>query len=102
MVALAGVGKLTLVMHSLGRLAAENYRFAELVFGWSFYRQGTSGGTSSADEFLDATLAWFGDPDPRIGTAWEKGERLAKLIAHLRTFLALDAPQPLHNPPVSE
>ena len=28
----------------------------ELVFGWSFYRQGTSGGTSSADEFLDAAL----------------------------------------------
>jgi hypothetical protein len=47
---------------------------AELVFGWSFYRQGTSGGTSSADEFLDAALAWFGDSDPRIGTAWEKGE----------------------------
>jgi serine/threonine protein kinase len=35
----------------------------------------------SADEFLDAALAWFGDPDPRIGTAWEKGERLAKLTA---------------------
>lgn len=33
-----------------------------LVFGWSFYRQGTSGSASSADEFLDAVLAWFGDP----------------------------------------
>ena len=47
------------------------------MFGWSFYRQGTSGGTSSADEFLDAALTWFGDPDPRLGTAGEKGERLA-------------------------
>ena len=71
----------------------------ELVFGWSFYRQGTSGGTSSADEFLDAALTWFGDPDPRLGTAWEKGERLAKLIAHRRTLLVLDGLEPLQNPP---
>ena len=58
-----------------------------------------SGGTSSADEFLDAALAWFGDPDPRIGTAWEKGERLAKLISHRRTLLILDGLEPLQNPP---
>ena len=60
---------------------------------------GHSGGTSSADEFLDAALAWFGDPDPRIGTAWEKGERLAKLVAHRRTLLVLDGLEPLQNPP---
>src|SRR6266403_1206052 len=76
-VAWAGVGKSTVVNHWLRLMAAEHYHSAQLVFGWSFYRQGSSGGTSSADEFLDATLAWFGDPDPRIGTAWEKGERLA-------------------------
>jgi hypothetical protein len=28
-------------------MAVEHYPSAELVFGWSFYRQGTSGGTSS-------------------------------------------------------
>jgi len=98
-VAWAGVGKSTLVNHWLVRMAAEHYRSAELVFGWSFYRQGTSGGTSSADEFLDAALSWFGDPDPRIGTAWEKGERLAKLIAQRRTLLVLDGLEPLQNPP---
>jgi hypothetical protein len=53
----------------------------------------------SADEFLDVALAWFGDPDPRIGTAWEKGERLAKLISHCRTLLVLDGLEPLQNPP---
>jgi hypothetical protein len=37
-------------------MAAKHYRSAQLVFGWSFYRQGTSGGSSSADEFLDAAL----------------------------------------------
>ena len=54
---------------------------------------------TSADEFLDAALAWFGDPDPRLGTAWEKGERLAKLVAHRRTLLVLDGLEPLQNPP---
>ena len=80
-------------------MAAHHYRSAELVFGWSFYRQGSSGDTSSADEFLEATLTWFGDPDPRVGTAWEKGERLAKLVAHRRTLLVLDGLEPLQNPP---
>src|SRR5215468_8670062 len=98
-VAWAGVGKSTLVNHWLRRMAAEQYRSAQLVFGWSFYRQGTSAGTSSADEFIDAALAWFGDPDPRLGTAWEKGERLAKLISHRRTLLLLDGLEPLQNPP---
>ena len=98
-VAWAGVGKSTLVNHWLRRMAAEQYRCAELVFGWSFYRQGSSGGTSSADEFLDAALTWFGDPDPRLGAAWEKGERLAKLVAHRRTLLVLDGLEPVQNPP---
>jgi predicted ATPase len=98
-VAWAGVGKSTLVNHWLTRIAAKHYRSAELVFGWSFYRQGTTGDSSSADEFLDAALTWFGDPDPRLGTAWEKGERLAKLVAHRRTLLVLDGLEPLQNPP---
>ena len=98
-VAWAGVGKSTLVNHWLRGMAAEHYRSAELVYGWSFYRQGSRGGTSSADEFLDAALTWFGDPDPRIGTAWEKGERLAKLMSHRRTLLILDGLEPLQNPP---
>jgi tRNA A-37 threonylcarbamoyl transferase component Bud32 len=98
-VAWAGVGKSTLVNHWLRRMAADHYRSAEFVFGWSFYRQGASGGTSSADEFLDAALTWFGDPDPQLGTAWEKGERLAKLVARRRTLLVLDGLEPLQNPP---
>jgi hypothetical protein len=80
-------------------MAAEHYRSAELVFGWSLYRQGSSGDMSSANEFLDAALTWFGDPDPRVGTAWEKGERLAKLVAHRRTLLVLDGLESLQNPP---
>ena len=73
-VAWAGVGKSTLINHWLRAMAAEHYRAAELVFGWSFYRQGTSGGTSSADEFIDAALSWFGDPDPKSGTPGKRGK----------------------------
>jgi serine/threonine protein kinase/predicted ATPase len=98
-VAWAGVGKSTLVNHWLRRMATEHYRSAELVFGWSFYRQGTTAGDSSADEFLDTALAWFDDPDPRVGTPWRKGERLARLIAQRRTLLVLDGLEPLQNPP---
>jgi hypothetical protein len=96
-VAWAGVGKSTLVNHWLRGMAAEDYRSAQLVFGWSFYRQGSSGGTSSANEFVDEALAWFGDPYPQIGTGWEKGERLAKLISHRRTLLVLDGLEPLQK-----
>jgi hypothetical protein len=98
-VAWAGVGKSTLINHWLRRLAADHYRSAELVFGWSFYRQGSSGNTSSADEFLDTALTWFEDPDPQLGTAWEKGERLARLVARRRTLLILDGLEPLQNAP---
>jgi serine/threonine protein kinase/tetratricopeptide (TPR) repeat protein len=101
-VAWAGVGKSTLINHWLRRMAADHYRSAELIFGWSFYRQGTSGDTSSADDFLDAALSWFGDPDPRLGTAWEKGERLARLVVQRRTLLILDGLEPLQNPPGPE
>ena len=97
-VAWAGVGKSTLVNHWLRRMAVQHYCSAEFVFGWSFYNQGSSGDSSSADKFLDAALTWFGDSDPRIGTAWEKGERLADLVAHSRTLLVLDGLEPLQNP----
>jgi hypothetical protein len=43
--------------------------------------RGAVGTLPAQMNFLDAALNWFGDLDPRIGTAWEKGERLAKLEA---------------------
>ena len=69
------------------------------LFWLVLLQTGQQWGTTSADEFLDAGLTWFGDPDPRLGTAWEKGERLAKLVAHRRTLLILDGLEPLQNPP---
>jgi serine/threonine protein kinase len=50
-VAWAGVGKSTLLNHWLGRMAAEHYGSAQLVFGWSLYRQGTSGGAHAKKDW---------------------------------------------------
>jgi tetratricopeptide (TPR) repeat protein len=100
-VAWAGVGKSALVNHWLRLMSVENYRGAELVFAWSFYRQSDTRDCSFADDFLDSALKWFGDPNPRLGTAWEKGQRLAKLVAHRRTLFILDGLEVLQQPPGS-
>src|SRR5205085_11864074 len=99
LVAWGGVGKSALVNHWRRKLARDNYRGAERVFAWSFYRQGTSEQGVSADQFIDAALRWFGDTDPTAGTPWDKGERLARLIKKQRTLLLLDGLEPLQFPP---
>ncbi|MFZ0708449.1 MAG: hypothetical protein WAM53_00260, partial [Terrimicrobiaceae bacterium] len=57
-----------------------------------------TGGTSTVEKFLDVAFSWFGDPDPRIGTARERGERLANFIANRRTLLVLDGFDPFQHP----
>ena len=49
-VAWAGVGKSMLVNHWLRQMAIDDYRSAELIFGWSFYRQGSSAETAKFGE----------------------------------------------------
>jgi tetratricopeptide (TPR) repeat protein len=99
-IAWGGVGKTALVNHWLKqRLARDNYRGAERVYGWSFYSQGTSERAASADLFIDQALRWFGDPDPTLGSVWDKGERLAEFIRQTRTLLVLDGLEPLQHPP---
>jgi tetratricopeptide (TPR) repeat protein len=103
LVAWGGVGKSALVNHWLRRrMLPDNFRGAERVYAWSFYRQGTSEQGVSADQFIDAALRWFGDPDPTAGTPWDKGERLARLVRKQRTLLLLDGLEPLQFPPGRE
>ncbi|HKQ07389.1 MAG TPA: hypothetical protein VJ464_19850 [Blastocatellia bacterium] len=99
-IAWGGVGKTALVNHWLKqRMARDNYRGAERVYGWSFYSQGTSERAASADLFIDQALRWFGDTDPTAGSPWGKGERLARFIRQSRTLLILDGLEPLQYPP---
>ena len=99
LVAGGGVGKSALVNHWLAALGRDDYRGARRVYGHSFYSQGTSDGTASADGFFAEALAWLGDPDPTKGSAWARGERLAELVRRERTLLILDGMEPLQYPP---
>jgi hypothetical protein len=93
-----GVGKSTLVNHWLAEMARDNYRGATRVFGWSFFSQGVRAETvASADNFIDAALRFFGDSDPTVGSAWDKGDRLAGLIGSQPTLLVLDGMEPLQS-----
>ncbi len=97
LVAWGGVGKSTLVNKWLERLAADNYRGARRVYGWSFYSQGTGERVTSADLFFSEALTWFGDPDPTTGSPWDKGQRLAGLVRREKTLLVLDGMEPLQS-----
>jgi tetratricopeptide (TPR) repeat protein len=97
LVAWGGVGKSTLVKKWLERLAADNYRGARRVYAWSFYSQGTSERVTSADLFINDALTWFGDADPTLGSPWDKGERLARLVREDKTLLLLDGLEPLQS-----
>ena len=110
-----GPTRMSMSQRSLPGLGSENPHWSAIGWrGWqsisiappsSFLAgpsgQGSSAGASFADEFLDSALASFGDPDPRIGTPWGRGERLAKLIMHRRALLILDGLELLQNPPVA-
>jgi tetratricopeptide (TPR) repeat protein len=97
LVAWGGVGKSTLVNKWIERMQADNYRGARRVYAWSFYSQGTGERVTSADQFINHALTWFGDPDPTEGSPWDKGERLAKLIRSEKTLVVLDGLEPLQS-----
>jgi tetratricopeptide (TPR) repeat protein len=99
LVAWGGVGKTALVNRWLNDMGADDYRGAEVVYGWSFYSQGTDEDRqASADEFIATSLREFGDPEPDAGSPWEKGVRLADLVRKHRTLLILDGLEPLQYP----
>ena len=96
LVAWGGVGKSALVNRWLDDLKKQGWGDAKRVFGWSFYSQGShTNSPTSADQFIDTALRWFGDPDPAHGSAWNKGERLAELVRQEKTLLVLDGLEPL-------
>jgi tetratricopeptide (TPR) repeat protein len=100
LVAWGGVGKTALVNHWLNLVERKNYCGAKRVYGWSFYSRGAEEGKqASADEFMQTSLKWFGDPNPEEGSPVEKGRRLARLVREQKTLLVLDGMEPLQYPP---
>lgn len=101
LVAWGGVGKTSLVAKWRAGLAAQDHDGAD-YFDWSFYSQGTRDqGSPSSDAFIDKALRFFGDEETADSTrsAWDKGARLAELVAQRRTLLMLDGLEPLQYPP---
>lgn len=98
--AFGGMGKTSLVATWMAELAMKNWRGAERVFDWSFYSQGTNDQrNASAEVFIADALKNFGDPDPTLGSPWERGARLASLVGKIRCLLVLDGLEPLQYPP---
>jgi hypothetical protein len=98
--AFGGMGKTSLMATWMAELALKNWRGAERVFDWSFYSQGTTDQrNASADVFIAAALKDFGDPDPTLGSPWDRGARLAGLVGKTRCLLVLDGLEPLQYPP---
>ena len=97
LVAWGGVGKSTLINKWLEYMSTDNYRGAKRVFAWSFYSQGTNERVTSADQFINEALEWFGDDDPEKGSPWDKGEKFAKLVRKEKTLLVLDGLEPLQS-----
>ncbi|MCP5103529.1 MAG: toll/interleukin-1 receptor domain-containing protein, partial [bacterium] len=98
--AVGGVGKTALVNEWLNRMKKDNYRGARRVYAWSFYSQGTKEDRqTSAEDFIDDALRWFGDSGYEKNSAWDKGKRLAQLVRERKTLLILDGLEPLQYPP---
>ncbi len=101
-VAWGGVGKTSLVVEWMARKAKAGWPGFERVFDWSFYSQGTrEQGAASADGFIAKALEFFGDEAMAKSAAspWDKGGRLAQLVAQRRTLLVLDGLEALQYPP---
>jgi hypothetical protein len=103
-VALGGEGKTSLVAKWAADLAHQDWPGCEAAFAWSFYSQGTrEEAASSSDVFLKEALTFFGDPATAGSAqgAFEKGQRLARLVGEKRALLILDGLEPLQYAPTS-
>jgi len=95
LVAWGGVGKSALAKHWLDYMERDGFRGADAVYAWSFHSQVTTDSESSADEFFDDALRWFGEIEPERFQHQGRASRLAELIRCQKTLLVLDGLEPL-------
>src|SRR5207253_9470313 len=88
-------------------MSAKGWPGCDGAFAWSFYSQGTREQMAdSSDLFLKEALTFFGDEADKAfaaspAGAFEKGQRLARVVAQRRSLLILDGLEPLQYPPTS-
>ena len=106
-VALGGEGKTSLVARWAAELGHQDWPGCDAAFAWSFYSQGTREQlATSSDLFLKEALNFFGDDaDKQFAAspagAFEKGQRLARIVGQRRSLLILDGLEPLQYAPTS-
>ncbi len=107
-VALGGEGKTSLVAKwVVDEMLGKCWPGCDAAFAWSFYSQGTREQiVSSSDLFLKAALTFFGDDSDKAfaaspASAYEKGQRLARLVGQRRSLLILDGLEPLQYAPTA-
>lgn len=106
-VALGGEGKTSLVAHWAVNLSAQGWPGCAAAFAWSFYSQGTRDlSAASSDVFLKEALNFFGDDKDQAfaasnAGAFEKGQRLARVVGQRKNLLILDGLEPLQYAPTS-
>lgn len=106
-VALGGEGKTSLVAKWIANLSFQDWPGCDSAFAWSFYSQGTRDqSAASSDLFLKEAIFFFGDGDDKQFAAsnagsYEKGQRLARIVARRRSLLILDGLEPLQYSPTS-
>ena len=99
-IAWGGVGKSALINAWLNKMGEQNYKGPELVYGWSFFSQGTKEkGQASADGFIKDAFKWFGYTGKIPKTLHERGRKLAEIISAQKTLLILDGLEPMQYPP---
>lgn len=92
-----GTGKSALFNRWLADMGRDHFRGAGRVLATSFYSQGTGERVTSADQFINFALRWFGERDFEQRSPWDKGKRLAQLVSEHRTLLVLDGLEPLQE-----
>ena len=112
-VALGGEGKTSLVAKWAATLAGDNWPGCDAAFAWSFYSQGTREQlAASSDLFLKEALNFFATGTKEevaeikafaasAAGAFEKGQRLARLVGQRRSLLILDGLEPLQYAPTA-
>ncbi len=94
-----GVGKSALVRHWLETRFSGMKDGAPRFLGVSFYSQGTREQAGSSDQFLIQALETFGEQNAGQKSLWDRGQRLAELVAAEPTVLVLDGVEPLQYGP---
>ncbi|MCP4702792.1 MAG: hypothetical protein GY862_38925 [Gammaproteobacteria bacterium] len=89
-----GAGKTALLEQYLESEAIKKLAQSCWMFAWSFYNQGNTDAGSSAEEFIQAALRFYGcdTPSPQ---AEERARELARRVCAYPSLLVLDGLEPL-------